>query len=367
MKYFIIAGERSGDLHASGMVSELLKQDPKAEIVGWGGHYMKNAGAEVLTFYHEISFMGFAEVLANLPKIQRNMSQCKRDIREFRPDVLILVDFPGFNLRMAAYARSLGIKTCYYISPKIWAWKKGRIRQIKASVDRMLVILPFEVPFYEKEQYPVIYVGNPLNDAIANYSWDNSLLQKLGETRNLAFLPGSRLQEIIPAIELIPKVAPVYDEFQILVAGVENVHTEVYAPLAGIRNVKVYFGKTYELLKSSEAAVVTSGTATLETALLNVPQVVVYKTNPLTYQIAKRLVKIPFISLVNLIAGRLVVRELIQGDYNPVDVCTELEGILTDESTKKRISEGYSEIQKTIGSEKSSAKAAKEVVDLGRS
>lgn len=367
MKYFVIAGERSGDLHASGLIREIKKKDKNAEIAGWGGNYMKEAGADIRSSYQGISHMGFLEIAHKITIFRERLKRCKCDIDAFKPDLVILIDFAGFNLRIAAFAKSRNIKTCYYIAPKIWAWNKGRIKRIKTVVDLMLVTLPFEKHFYEQLDYSVQYVGNPVAEVISAYRWNQSLISKLRlKTKNIAFLPGSRLQEVVYAMEIIEKLAEVYDEYQFLVAGVDNLDAAIYEPIRRLKNVSLFFNKTYELLKASEAAIVTSGTATLETALLGVPQVVVYKASTISYAIARLLVTVKYISLVNLIANKAVVKELIQSDYNPVDIAAGLESLLYDEQTKKRISEGYSEIQVLIGKQKASQNAAEAIDEFMR-
>lgn len=366
MKYFFIVGERSGDQHASKLIFEIKQRDKSAVICGWGGSKMQNAGAEILTTYHDISFMGFWEVVKSFHTIKQKLKCCQRDIKNFAPDVLVLVDFPGFNLRMAKYAKSLGIKTCYYISPKIWAWKESRINTIKAYIDKMLVILPFEEQYYKKFNFEATYVGNPSLEEVQSYIYDQKLISTLKmEGKNIAFLPGSRVVEIKSAINVILKLSNTYDDYRLLVAAVSNVDRSLYEPLEGIGNISVLFDKTYEILEASEAAVVTSGTASLEVALLDIPQVVVYRTSSLSYAVAKLLVKVKYISLVNLIADRKIVTELIQGDYDPVDIATELEYLLNEDSTKKRISEGYSEIRDLLGKELASRNAAEAIVTLG--
>lgn len=361
MKYFLIAGERSGDLHASNLVRQLYNQDLQAEVVAWGGNLTRDAGAQLLQHYNEISFMGIWEVLKNLATLKKKMDLCKSQISAFRPDVLILVDFPGFNLRMAEFARSLGIRTCYYISPKIWAWKKNRIKKIRAFVDKMLVILPFETAFYRELGYEVTYVGNPLMDAILDHRFDEHF-QLPGGKQTIAVLPGSRQQEVARAIDVILDLAK-NRQYHFCVAGVDNLDPEIYAPLGSLDNVSLHFNKTYELLRACDAAIVTSGTATLEAALLNAPQIVVYRTSALTYYIGRLLVNIRFISLVNLIAGREVVRELIQHDYNAGTIEKELHQILNDPAKKEKIHKGYSEIGGLIGKNKASEKAASEIVN----
>lgn len=367
MKYFLIAGERSGDLHGSNLAREILKRDPFAQIHGWGGGLMKDAGVHLLNHYRDISFMGFWEVLRNFRILQLKIKKCKHEIVAFAPDVLVLIDSPGFNLRMAAHARRHHIKTCCYISPKLWAWNSGRITQIKRDIDRMLVVLPFEKEYYEAQGYQVEYVGNPVLDAVKRHEWDFNLLSRFAASRSIAFLPGSRPQEVREAIQVIEKLARVFDDYQFLVSGVDNIDPVLYEPLSEIDNVSVWYGRTYELLKVSEAAVVTSGTATLEAAMIGVPQLVVYRTSRISYLLAKRLIKVPYISLVNLILNRPLLKELIQGEYNAINVAAELELLLSDRDTKKRISEGYSEILRILEGHSASERAADLICDLGRS
>ena len=367
MRYFIVAGERSGDLHGANLIREITKQDQRAEIVGWGGGLMGSAGARILKDYHDLTVMGFWEVVKTFWTLRSHFKECQRDIRAFSPQVLVLIDFGGFNLRLATYARNFKIKTCYYIAPKLWAWRPQRISRIRRSVDQMLVILPFEKGFYQGLRYEVTYVGNPVLEALSTYEWNDTLLHVLKRHKSIAFLPGSREQEIKQAIPVIQKISTVFDDYQILVSGVSNVDKSIYELLRNLGNISLVFDKAYELIQSAEAAVVTSGTATLETALIGKPQVVVYKTSWLTYLIARRMIRVPHISLVNLIAGKEVVRELIQGDYNAVNVASELETLLSDVASKKRISEGYSEIRSILGETNASEKAARHIIDLGRS
>lgn len=368
MKYFFIVGERSGDQHASALIKEIKKRDDSAIVAGWGGHLMESAGADILTSYHDISIMGFLEVVRNLRVLKERLKACQDDIIKFDPDVVVLVDFPGFNLRMAKFAKTIGKKTCYYISPKVWAWKSDRIKTIRNHVDEVLVIFPFEEVYYKKQNLKVTYVGNPSLEGIQDHIFDDALIAKLRKQgKNIAFLPGSRIQEVKSAIDVITKLSSTYDDYHFLVAGVDNIHAAIYEPLKRLDNVTLLYEKTYEVLRASEVAIVTSGTASLEAALLNVPQVVVYKTSTLSFVIARLLIKVRFISLVNLIAGRKVVKELIQGSYDPVDIATELEYLLNDHTTKKRISEGYSEIRKLIGNKRASDEAAQAIIALGSS
>lgn len=367
MKYFFIAGERSGDQHAARVISALQQKDHAAEIRAWGGDYMQSVGAKLLKHYKAYSVMGFWEVLLHVVTFRRLLIACKQDISQFNPDVLILVDFAGFNLRMASFAKKAGIKVSYYISPKTWAWQRSRIQVIKSCVDQMLVILPFEQEFYKSYGYEVVYVGNPTYEQVSSHQFDLDLIAELKAGKEaIAFLPGSRRQEIIQSVEVIAQLADIYEDHQFLVAGVDNADPEWYEPLMLINNIHLFYGKTYELLRAAEVAIVTSGTATLEAALLGTPQVVVYKTSWLTYWLAKMIAKVKYISLVNLIGERNIVPELIQGDFNAIDLSAHLEKVLTDEDTKKRVSEGYSEIRSKIGKMSASENAAKAIYKLSR-
>lgn len=362
MKYFIVAGERSGDLHASKLAVQLKRQDVRAEIVGFGGAYMADEGVEILKHYSSFSFMGVLEVLFNLTKIRRTLREAKRAIKKANPDVLILVDFPGINLKLATYARKQGIRTCYYISPKIWAWKGHRIRRIKRDIDRMLVILPFEVDYYKARDFTVDYVGNPLIDSIKDYELDPAFQLDVGAT-NVAVLPGSRKQEIEASADVIKEIAHSAPDYKFHIAAVDNVDGSLYDVYQSIGNATIHINRTYEILKQANAAIVTSGTATLETALLNCPQVVVYRANPISVFIAKILVKIKWVSLVNLIANKEVVRELIQSDYNAKAVLAELDLILKDEKYCAGMMVEYQNLRDMIGAERASLKAARLIIE----
>ncbi len=357
MKYFIVAGERSGDLHASRLVRQIRRLDIRAEILGYGGDFMASEDVHIMRHYATFSFMGIIEILTNLGKIKRTLRDCRKAIKDADPDVLILVDFPGINLKLATYAKKKGIKTCYYISPKIWAWKGHRIHRIKRDIDKMFVILPFEVDYYKKKKFEVDYVGNPLIDAIKDHEFDHSFQVK-EEVAHIAVLPGSRKQEISASVEVIRQVAKQAPDYQFLIAGVDNVDNDLYAPYRRIPNADVIFDKTYEILKKANAAIVTSGTATLETALLNCPQVVVYRANPVSIFIVRLLVKIKWVSLVNLIAQKEVVKELIQENYNAKAVLEELNLMLNDHQYCAGIMGDYQELRDKIGAEAASKKAA---------
>jgi lipid-A-disaccharide synthase len=335
MKYYIIAGEASGDLHGSRLIRAIKKNDTNAEIRAWGGDMMSEEGAEVVKHYRDLAFMGFAEVVANLRTIIKNMKWCKSDIMAFDPDVLILIDYPGFNLPIAKFAKSKNIKTAYYISPQVWAWKEGRVKMIKKVIDKMMVILPFEKDFYQKWNYPVDYVGHPLVEIINDYQKKEakgSLKEKLGLSLNkriIALLPGSRKQEIIKKLPVMLSASANFPDDEFVVAQAPGISDEFIQSLSRTHpGIKIVKDNTYELLSVADAALVTSGTATLETALFGVPEVVCYLGSPLTFKIAKWLVKVPYISLVNLIMEKLVVRELIQQELTAENLGRELKRIL---------------------------------------
>lgn len=372
MKYYIIAGEASGDLHASNLMKELKLKDPNAEFRVWGGDLMQAQGGTIVKHYRDLAFMGFAEVILNLRTILGNISFCKKDIETYRPDAVILVDYPGFNLRIAEYVKNLGIKVYYYISPQIWAWKTGRVHTIKKFVDRMFVILPFEKEFYAKYGYAVDFVGHPLLDAMKDLPELNVEKFKaengLDERKVIALLPGSRKQEIRVKLPIMLSVVKDFPDYQFVVAGAPSLEEEFYREVAAGKDMKIVFGKTYDVLRCSQAALVTSGTATLETALLNIPEVVCYKGSRISYEIGKRVVKhIQFISLVNLIMDKEVVKELIQNDLSYKNLKHELELIL---NTPKRdsILREYAQLRQKLGGAGASARTAELIVsDLGLS
>ncbi|MEM9000170.1 MAG: lipid-A-disaccharide synthase [Bacteroidota bacterium] len=367
MRYYIIAGEASGDLHGSNLIKALFKKDPKANIRCWGGNLMKEAGGNLAKHYKEMAFMGFLEVLKNLPAIFKNFSFCKKDIAAFRPDVLIFIDFSGFNLRIAHWAKAKGLKTNYYISPQIWASRENRITNIKRDIDKMYVILPFEKDFYEKKHgYPVHFVGHPLIDAIANkelldektFRADNGLDYK---KPIIALLPGSRKQEVQKMLSVMLSLVDDFESYQFVIAGAPSLTDTFYRSFL-TENVAYVSNQTYSLLKHSHAALVTSGTATLETALFKVPQVVCYKGNWISYQIAKRIITLDFISLVNLIMDKEVVKELIQHDLTKANLKVELQKIM-DGPTRKQILADYDSLEKKLGGKGASEKAAALIVE----
>lgn len=362
MKYYLIAGEASGDLHGANLIKALKKEDAEADFRIVGGDKMQEVSDEIpLIHTSEMAFMGFVEVIKNLGKINKNLQLVKKDIAKTRPDTLILIDFPGFNLKIAEFAKKSGIRVCYYISPKIWAWNQGRVHKIKKVVDHMFCILPFEVDFYKKYNYEVDYVGNPLLDAIAQYSFNDSFKQDngLNERPIIALLPGSRKMEVE---KLLPEMVDLYYLFpahQFVIAGAPNFDEFYYRQFIGDLPIPVVFEQTYDLLKNADAAVVTSGTATLETALLNVPQVVVYKANSLSVFLARQLIKVEFISLVNLINGFLSVREFIQKDCDTRTIAEEVDELINNMEHRASVLENYDILAKKLGSPGASEKVAK--------
>lgn len=349
MKYYIIAGEASGDLHGSNLIKELKKQDAKADIRCWGGPLMQAAGAHLVKHYKDLAFMGFVEVLANLRTIFKNLDFCKQDILEYKPDALILIDYPGFNLRIAKWARTHGLRTVYYISPQVWAWKENRVKQIRTTVDKMLVILPFEKDFYKKWNYEVEYVGHPLVEVIDNYQPPAGAVPNFDKPI-IALLPGSRKQEILKKLPVMLKVSGYFPNYQFVVAQApgqdQAFYDEILAPYPTVAAVS---NQTYALLQKAHAACVTSGTATLETALFGVPEVVCYKGSNISYQIARRLIKVKYISLVNLIMDKLVVQELIQDDLTPENLRRELDTLLNDPSRRQQLALDYQALKTLLG------------------
>jgi lipid-A-disaccharide synthase len=354
MKYYVITGEASGDLHGSNLIKELKKLDANAEVRAWGGDKIKATGATLVKHYKDLAFMGFSEVLKNLPTIFRNLAFCKRDIRQYKPDAIVLIDYPGFNLRIAKWAKPHNFKIIYYISPQVWAWKEGRVKLIKRCVDKMLVILPFEKEFYKKWNFEVEYVGHPLVDVVEKFkeqSGGNSQQSGIGnqQAEIVALLPGSRKQELKIKLPIMLQVAAHFPNYKFLVARAPGIEDEFYDQfLAPFQNVGSVSDQTYELLMKAKAALVTSGTATLETALFNVPEIVCYKGNAMSYQLAKLLVKIKYICLVNLIMNKEVVKELIQDDLTVKNLKRELAAILNDTLKLQRIKHDYGELKNIL-------------------
>lgn len=362
MKYYLIAGEASGDLHGANLMKALKKQDAEADFRYWGGELMQESGGVLVKHYRDLAFMGFIEVIFNLRTILKNISFCKKDIEEFNPDVIIFIDYPGFNLRIAKWAKQNGFKTHYYISPQIWAWKEGRIKALKRDVDAMYVILPFEKHFYEnKHNFPVHFVGHPLIDAISNreqvYPETFKKTHNLDDRPIIALLPGSRKQEISKMLNIMLSVVENFSEYQFVIAGAPSQDASFYAPYIQKQNVHLLLNKTYDLLSISHAALVTSGTATLETALFKVPQVVCYKGSRISYEIAKRVINLKYISLVNLILDKEVVTELIQTDFNTKRLQEELSKIL-DPYQRAKLFLDYYDLEKMLGGKGASEKTA---------
>ncbi len=371
MKYFFIVGEASGDLHASNLIRYLRMQDNIADISGWGGDKMIAEGAKVTKHYKELAFMGFTEVIMNINTIRKNFKVCKEEIKAFSPDVLVLVDYPGFNLRMAKWAKEKGLTVIYYISPQIWAWKENRIHSIKKYVDKMLVILPFEKTFYEEKwNYPVDYVGHPLLEVVDRFTdekeEDSNPFVEFDKFPNIiALLPGSRQQEIAKKLPIMLKVSKRFPQYHFVVAKADGVPVDFYnKALEPYANVTPVINKTYELLYYAKAALVTSGTATLETALFGVPQIICYKGGSISYQIAKRLIKVKYIGLVNLILDKEVVPELIQNDLNPDKLTATLTTLLHSKEEKARIQKDYAALRTMLQpAGNASANAAKIIYD----
>lgn len=368
MKYYIIAGEASGDLHGSNLIKKIKEKDNHATIRAWGGDLMEEAGATIVKHYRDLAFMGFLEVLLNLGTILRNIKTCKKDILDFKPDILVFIDYPGFNMRIARWAKTKGIPTHYYIAPQVWAWKENRVNAIKRDIDSMSVILPFEKDFFEnKHSYPVHFVGHPLLDAVDSFDSGSEIEFKTANQLDpkkpiIALLPGSRKQEIKKLLSIMLQMVNRYKEYQFVIAGAPGQDRTFYKPFLDTNsNVFWVYNKTYSLLSFSYAALVTSGTATLETALFDVPQVVCYKGNAVSFQIAKRIVKLNYISLVNLVMDREVVTELIQSDCEAERVAKELEAILHS-NKRQEILDNYQLLKTRLGGKGASERVATEII-----
>ena len=393
MKYYIITGEASGDLHGSNLIKHLYKLDKQANIRCWGGDLMQAEGATVVKHYKDLAFMGFIEVLFNLRTILKNLSFCKKDIHSFSPDVVVLIDYPGFNIKIAEWAKQQNLKIIYYISPQVWAWKEQRVKTIKKCVDKMLVILPFEKDYYQKWNYKVEYVGHPLVEVIEEFKINNRQWTTNGQrtmdnveqaTSNqqpvtgnqqpatcnphliIALLPGSRKQEINKKLPIMLEVSKAFPDFEFIVAKAPGLQDDFYTPfMAPYNNVSAVSNQTYNLLNRASAALVTSGTATLETALFGVPEVVCYKGNPISYQIAKRVIKVKYISLVNLIMDKPVVKELIQGDLTAENCIKELKELLQNDRLRAQLQKDYTDLKKLLlQGGHASANAAKIIIDF---
>ena len=370
MRYYVIAGEASGDLHASRLIRAIRQNDAGANIRSWGGDLMEKEGATLVKHYKDLAFMGFLEVMLNLRTILSNMKFCKKDMMEFNPDVVIFVDYPGFNIPMASYAKKKGFKTAYYISPQIWAWKEKRIHTIKKVVDKMMVILPFEKEFYNKWDYEVEYVGHPLIEIIDGFRNDadvNEIKKSLEVTDNkkiVALLPGSRIQEIKKKLPVMLDATKEFPDLLFILAQAASLSDHLIKEYTkDYPNVRIVKDKTYALLSIADAALVTSGTATLETALFNVPEVVCYKSSPLSYHIGKRLIKVPFIALVNLIMGKKVVQELIQEELTSVNIKKELEKIISLGPERESMILDFKKLHAMLSSGGSASKQASDVIN----
>ncbi len=345
MKYFVIAGEASGDMHGANMIKHLRVKDPKASVVGWGGDKLAAQDMTILKHIQELAFMGFVEVVQNLFTILKNFRICKKQIKDFDPDVLILVDYPGFNLRMAEWAKKNNYKVAYYISPTVWAWKENRIEKIKKYVDKMICILPFEKTFYQRWNYEVDYVGHPTVEVVAEEMRKEN---PLSYEKVIALLPGSRKQEIDKMLPIMLKAVAPYTTYTIVIAQAPNLDKSAYTPFLTNTEVVLLQHQTYNILKVADLAIVTSGTATLETALFGVPQLVCYIANPISYSLAKRLVKVQYISLVNLILDKRAVLELIQSEVNIENIQTEMELLLHNETRKSALSADYKNLTEKL-------------------
>ncbi len=365
MKYYLIAGEASGDLHASNLMKSLKQQDPEADFRFWGGDLMQQVGGTLVVHYKERAFMGFVEVLKNLFKIFGHIKKCKNDIEAYQPDALIFIDNSGFNLRIAKWAKPKGYTTHYYIAPQVWASRAGRVKTIKETIDHMYVTLPFEPDFYKKYNYPVHFVGHPLMDAIATHQQvDPEVFKKqhmLDDRPIIALLPGSRKQEITSMLEVMLEVVEDFSDYQFVIAGAPSQEPSFYHSFIQNTNAKLIMNQTYDLLSLANAALVTSGTATLETAIFKVPQVVCYKGSNISYQIAKRIVKLDYISLVNLIMDKKLVTELIQHDFNKEQLLAALTDILDDYKRSTLFLEYY-DLEKKLGGKGASQTTAKYIV-----
>lgn len=355
MKFYIIAGEASGDLHAGNLISAIKNKTPDTDFKGFGGEKMEEAGCTISLHYREMAFMGVWEVVQNYGKISANFKLCEQDILDYKPDALILVDYAGFNLRMAKFAKAHNIPTYFYISPKVWAWKKSRIKKIKAFVDRLFVILPFEKDYFAQRNYEVDYVGNPLIDAIDKFKsefkpdrtqWNTD--NKIEDKPVLALLAGSRKQEIKRCLPEMLAATNTYNKYERVIAGAPSIPEDYYKQVIGDKKVKIVYNKTYELLSYADLAVVTSGTATLETALFHVPEAVIYKTSWPTFIIARPFVWIKYFSLVNLIMGKLVVKELLQFNLAK-KIRNELDLLINNEQYKDKMMQNYADLSQRMG------------------
>ncbi len=364
MKFYIIAGEASGDLHGSNLIKALKEKHPEAEFRGWGGDKMQAAGMESVKHISELAFMGFIEVAANLRTILGNINLCKKDILAYRPDAVILIDYPGFNLRISKFLHQEGFKNYYYISPQIWAWKKNRVHQIKKYVSRMFVILPFEKDFYRQYDVDVDFVGHPLIDALEAEGKDFSETEfrkqnNLDEGGIIALLPGSRRQEISKMLPIMCRLKNDFPEYQLIIGGAPNIEESFYHKYASGKGIKIIYGQTHALIRTARAAAVTSGTASLETALLQCPEVICYKGNPISYFIARAIVTIKYIGLPNLIMDKPIIKELIQSDFNYKNLKAEIGQLIKEGSYRDEMLQNCKQLREKLGGSGASAQTAK--------
>ena len=358
MKFYFVSGEKSGDLHGANLAHEILQQNKDSKLRGFGGDKMNLEGVEIVKHINQLSFMGFTEVIKNLSVIKKNLDFCKDDIISFNPDAIILIDFPGFNLKIAKFAKEKGIKVFYYISPKVWAWKKSRVELLRKYVDELIVILPFEVDYFKKEDIKAHYFGNPLSDEIKKETEKLSL----DNTKSIiSILPGSRKQEIKRNLPTMLDVIPEFPNYQFIIASTEEMY-DLCKQISEGKNVGIVKGQTYSILKKSELSLVTSGTVTLEAAMFNVPQLVCYKTDPLTYFLAKLFIKIKWISLVNIIMEKLVVKEFIQSEMTQKNLVSEMNNLLSG-SGNTQILQDYKMLQEKLDSVNVSEKTAKFILE----
>lgn len=362
MKIYIIAGEASGDLHASNLMREMNVLGKGLEYRCWGGDLMAQQGGVLVKHYRELAYMGFLEVALNLRTIMHNLAFCKKDILEYKPDAVILIDYPGFNLKIAEFLHRQKIPVIYYISPQVWAWKQSRVKTIRKVVDKMMVILPFEKEFYAQHGMEVEFHGHPLLDALGQNNFKPVFADE--QRPVVVLLPGSRKQEIQKILPAMAQATVHFPEIKFVIAGVDSFGEHFYHKIAGLTNIPVVTGRTYDLLKQASAAMVTSGTATLETAIIGTPEVVCYKGGFFSYLIAKKLIKVRYISLVNLIMDRLVVKELIQHELNSANLTRELYALLNNNMLKNRLENDYSDLRQKLGGPGASQRAAKSVLDF---
>lgn len=371
MRYFIIAGEASGDLHGSNLIKGIREMDKEAQIRCWGGDLMKEAGAELIRHYKEGAIMGFVEVVANLGKLAKNLQDCKNDIVKYNPDAVILIDYPGFNFRIAKFAKERGMRVFYYIAPKVWAWKEKRVHKLKKYVDRLFIIFPFEIEYFKKWGIDAIYRGNPLLDSVDNHSSSEeskeAFEQRCGigsAEKTVALLAGSRRSEIKYLLPRMMQVAGRYPEYRFLMACAPSMEREFYEGIIGNKcsNIKLLFGETYSILRHSDAAIISSGTASLEAALIGVPQVVCYGGNEISYQIARSVVKLKYISLANLIMDKGLFKELIQHDCTPQKISAELDNLLGNSAYREKMLADYRDVRNILGGKGASAKVASAMI-----